>query len=192
MKKIFLFISLVNLLFANVFEEDKLTLTFSNIVVKQQYKCTPEFKNSSDYKQYCLKENDIVDINTLSFVNDNNKGVFNLTTVNAFGHVIHASKYFEKIHIPNRLNLQLILKSITLDYKLVMKDPNGIENTLSEGVLTSIDNDIKVNNEIIFYKYTDTYNVDQYRECIDGESWIKKYGQRSGKKCEWIKLEKKY
>lgn len=192
MKKIFLFISLVNLLFANVFEEDKLTLTFSNIVVKQQYKCTPDFKNSLDYKKYCLRENDIIDINTLSFVNDDNKGIFNLTTVNAFGHVIHADKYFEKIYIPDRLNLQLILKSITLNYKLVMKDPNGIENTLSEGVLTSIDNDIKVNNEIIFYKYTDTYNVDQYRECIDGESWIKKYGQRSGKKCEWIKLEKKY
>ncbi len=196
MKKIIiLFIVLISCLSAKVFEEDQLTLTFTNIEVKQVYKCSAEYSNTKDYKDYCrldrMKELGFIEIVSSEYKDsDYNKGVFNLTHVNTYGHLIHTGKYLDTINIPRQLDLQLVKRSVEAKYTLVMKDPNGFNNVLSKGVLTSVESDIKLSNEVVFYKYTDTYNVDQYRECIDGESWIKKYGQKSGKKCEWIKLER--
>lgn len=33
--------------------------------------------------------------------------------------------------------------------------------------------------------FTNTYNIDEIKECIDGRVWIKKYGKMSGDKCPW-------
>lgn len=33
--------------------------------------------------------------------------------------------------------------------------------------------------------YTNTYNIDELTECIDGKIWIKKYGNTAGDKCKW-------
>jgi len=35
--------------------------------------------------------------------------------------------------------------------------------------------------------YTNTYDIDETKECIDGRIWIKKYKQLSGDKCDWRK-----
>lgn len=41
-------------------------------------------------------------------------------------------------------------------------------------------------------KYTNDYDINYLKECIDGKVWIKKYGKQSGDKCVWIlKAEKK-
>lgn len=34
--------------------------------------------------------------------------------------------------------------------------------------------------------YTNTYNIDEVTECINGSVWVKKYGAKSGDKCGWI------
>ena len=42
----------------------------------------------------------------------------------------------------------------------------------------------------IFKKhYTDTYDIDSYTECINGQEWVKKYSAKSGRSCEWKELD---
>lgn len=37
---------------------------------------------------------------------------------------------------------------------------------------------------------TNTYNIDETSECINGEIWVKKYGAKSGGDCKWIESSK--
>ena len=37
--------------------------------------------------------------------------------------------------------------------------------------------------------FTNTYDIDDMRECIEGEVWIKKYGAKADIRCEYIKKE---
>jgi hypothetical protein len=45
--------------------------------------------------------------------------------------------------------------------------------------------------KLYFGSYTNTYDINSIKECIDGEIWIKKYGRKSGKACGLIKKENK-
>lgn len=39
-------------------------------------------------------------------------------------------------------------------------------------------------------EYTNTYDMDRLRDCIDNKVWIKKYGKMSGDECPWLEKSK--
>ena len=43
--------------------------------------------------------------------------------------------------------------------------------------------------ELTTRTYTNTYNIDEVSECINGSVWIKKYGAKSNDSCKWIEVE---
>lgn len=47
------------------------------------------------------------------------------------------------------------------------------------------------NSDLIFLPkvFTNTYDIDSTKECIDGNIWIKKYGNTAGDKCAWIEKQ---
>lgn len=64
-----------------------------------------------------------------------------------------------------------LIKSYNYDYK--NKKVTSFE----------IDKPLNINTPITF---TNTYDIDDSTECIDGKVWIKKYGNTAGDQCNWI------
>lgn len=57
-------------------------------------------------------------------------------------------------------------------------------DTLNKNVSFLIDRPLELMNPIT---YTNTYDIDEMSECINGKIWIKKYKNTAGDNCNWIK-----
>ena len=68
--------------------------------------------------------------------------------------------------------------------------PNNEKNFISKGNINEKEFALDIPKTLVLNKYTNTYNIDNLRECIDGKVWIKKYGKMSGDECFW-KIENK-
>lgn len=96
------------------------------------------------------------------------------------------SIYLKILEITEPLDLKLnitlpysdisTISNITLNkYKYNLNTEEIVEfNTTSKDYLSS-------------FTVTNTYNIDIYEECINGNVWNKKYGQLSGKTCHFLK-----
>ncbi|WP_457750295.1 hypothetical protein [Sulfurimonas sp.] len=67
--------------------------------------------------------------------------------------------------------------------KIIVKQ-NEINKTVYEDNNLDISLN-KIHKHFPKFILTNTYNIDDIRECIDGRIWIKKYGKMSGGSCEW-------
>lgn len=84
------------------------------------------------------------------------------------------------------MNINLLYK--INENPLVKKDSNILKNYKFDYINNKIEayeleNSLKRINLKVF---TNTYNIDNITECINGKVWVKKYGAMSGEDCKWI------
>ncbi len=77
----------------------------------------------------------------------------------------------------NEREIKNIEEQISLNYKY-----DYVKNKIE---IFELDKPIK-----ILKKYsTNTYDIDSHTECINGQEWVKKYGAKSGRTCEWKEVK---
>lgn len=109
----------------------------------------------------------------------NKSGQISLNVISLLNNEFSVSKVFynteEDNYIKNELDDYLI-KSYKYDY-------------INKKILDfQLDKPLEyLQNKLI--TFTNTYDIDDMRECIEGEVWIKKYGAKADIRCEYIKKE---
>ena len=86
--------------------------------------------------------------------------------------------------------LDKINEKKSAQYEIYLITPNNEKNFISKGNINEKEFALDIPKTLVLNKYTNTYNIDNLRECIDGKVWIKKYGKMSGDECFW-KIENK-
>lgn len=91
------------------------------------------------------------------------------------------------------------LDNANMNIRLIFKSENtkNMVDFNEENLIKNYKYDIKTNKITTFelekpFNYdsstiTNSYNIDDVSECINGEIWVKKYGAKSGQKCNWIR-----
>lgn len=204
MRKIFLgLVLIINCLYSEIYKE-KLILELKEYNSYSIYKCE---KKQSKWYQFDTEKDKEIDDNCggvdktvrgfNSFKNNFNikKDLivnlpvkFSIVKVN-FHHVSFTYKIYE--NYPTIDFLEKIEDVYEIEYSLHIDNPIKNKNLVYK-------NHVKGNKplKIIYDKnidlktYTNTYDIDDIRECIDGKIWVKKYGKMSGDKCDWIETEK--
>lgn len=102
-------------------------------------------------------------------------------------------KHIENLEFELKVNTKKMVKNKSTDN---FTHENTYLEDVNKYVIKKYDYDLKnnkiinmeLNEEIKEYKpviYTNSYDIDEIKECIDGIVWIKKYGNTAGDKCDW-------
>ncbi len=216
MKKILLGAMLLSTLFFGA-EIKKDTVAFDNLVVKfyglsikRTYKCEPKeskwfgFNTKKDYEieKYCKNSLDnYASVDSGLFYNNHGydryieKSFNNISSLNKF----NINEIFKDVEIAKPIASKVDLGVYYLDkinekksaqYEIYLITPNNEKNFISKGNINEKEFALDIPKTLVLNKYTNTYNIDNLRECIDGKVWIKKYGKMSGDECFW-KIENK-
>lgn len=178
---------------------------FEKICVNQENKVVPL---RVSYINYIIdndfKKSSIYTYNTYSFSSNNwNEAFVNISDETEFTEEARPLMFLVKVNSKRTLYFPLYKLSDKrkIEFKVIQTDPTSNTCSYIYNYISKYEYDInskklksfELENPlgITTTYFTNDYDIDELRECIDNQVWIKKYGKLSGKYCPWIKTTKK-
>ncbi|WP_152632606.1 hypothetical protein [Aliarcobacter butzleri] len=215
MKKILLGTMLLSTLFfgaeikKDTVASDNLVVEFYGLSIERTYKCEPKeskwfqfnTKKDDEIEKYCKNSLDnYTSVDSGMFYNDGynryiKKSFNNVSLINKF----NINEIFKDVKVAEAITSKVYLDVYYLDkinekksakYEIYLITPNNEKVNISKGNINEEEFVLDIPKTLVLNKYTNTYDIDNLRECIDGKIWIKKYGKMSGDECFW-KIENK-
>lgn len=122
-------------------------------------------------------------------INESNPKLFYRLLVEHFDYKNDYSLYFPITSLENaKMAIEVNITPDITGNTITFKENNFIKSykydIKSDKISIESDKPFTYDNSTII---TNTYNIDEISECINGEIWVKKYGSKSGQKCIWIR-----
>ena len=159
-------------------EDDGYIVSFSGSIVnyEKSFLKIKEKMNKTEIKSLDLKKEDVgvlISIKKYSWVMYKNRSNFFKISKFSFPRVIFLNEIRE---VPS--------KKITLIEEHKMEITNVVMDDKKVKFIFKDPITLKAKS------FTNTYDINEIKECIDGKVWIKKYKGMSGDKCPWVELIK--